>query len=56
MSKRAKIVIALFKANVISLIFFACCLDSDNWIPLIVCIINMIYITLFVLANTIKYE
>lgn len=38
--------------NIISLIICACCLDSESILPIIVGMINLIWIALIVVANS----
>lgn len=37
--------------NFLSLLIFGCALDSDSWIPLIICFINIAWLGLFGYAN-----
>lgn len=46
-----KILKGITWANCISLIFFACLLDSDTHVPLYICIANMMWLALFGYAN-----
>lgn len=46
-----KILKAITTINAVSLIFFACCLNSDSWVPLIICLVNALWLVLFVFAN-----
>ena len=38
--------------NIVSWIFFACCLDSKSIIPAIVCLVNGLWICLIATANS----
>ena len=38
--------------NLISWIFFACCLDSKSIVPAVVCVINGLWLGLIAWANT----
>lgn len=42
--------------NGISFLYFASLLDSDTWIPGIICCINFVWLTLFVYANGYTYK
>lgn len=37
--------------NGIVFLYFACCLDSDSWIPFIICCITGTYLGAFAYAN-----
>lgn len=37
--------------NFLSLLIFGCALDSDSWIPFIICCINIAWLALFGYAN-----
>lgn len=38
--------------NIISLIIAACCFDSDSIIPIIVAAVNLIWLTIIIIANS----
>lgn len=47
-----KILKGLLKVSVILATLSACAVDSESYIPIVVCAISLGYIALFVIANT----
>ena len=42
--------------NIISWLFFACCLDSKSIIPAVICIVNGLWLGLIAVANSPRNE
>jgi hypothetical protein len=51
-NRKNKILIGLLKLSIASLLISGCALDSKSNIPLIICGVSLLYITLFIVANT----
>lgn len=51
---RVKILKVLTKIAIILMILSACALDSDSWVPTIICAISGAWLVLITIANTPK--
>lgn len=48
---KRRILKTLAWVNLISFLFFACLVDSNSWIPFIICYINVMWLMLFGCTN-----